>query len=156
MGQLKKLLLNLNDQYVFDSDWNVIKPRDPRVISLNLDMPGRPYSGHTATETLYQFLSTGKTKVSLSMLVGVSKVEFNLDKERFDELLDITRERLEKNYKNATWLDVLMLLLIRQLFRSEEKLNVWATHHLMEMNRINPDLSPFLKMLSNEKVEPDF
>lgn len=153
-GQLQKLLLHLNDQNIFNDDWSINEPQDTTVISLNLDMPGRPYSGHTATETLFQFLSDGETKTSLSMLVGLAKVEYKLDKDRFSELLDICQERLDKNYKLVTWLDILMVLLICQLFPKDDQLRQWAANHISEITEKNKSITKHLRRLSNNKADP--
>ena len=143
-------MLVLNDQEVFDALWNV----NELVLSLNLDMPGRPYSSHTTTETLYQFLSIGKNKPSFMNLVGVAKVAYKLDKEKFDAFFDICSERLDKSYKCITWFDVVMVLFILQYTSNNTELYGWAQFHLNQLISKNRDIVPYLEQLSSVKIAP--
>lgn len=153
-GQLRKLMLILNEQDVFDALGNINEPKKELVLSLNLDLYGRPYSAHSATETLYQFLSDGKNKISVLNLVGVSKTTYELRKDKFNAFLKICQERLNKNYKYVTWFDVVMVLFILQYTSQNNSLYAWAKSHLDKLIDHNNDIIPYIKHLSSTKVAP--
>jgi hypothetical protein len=147
-------MLILNEQDVFDALGNINSPKKELVLSLNLDVNGRPTSAHTATETLYQFLSEGKNKISAWNLVGVSHTTFELRKDKFDAFLEICQERLDTDYKYVTWFDVVMILFILQYTNHDNSLRTWAKSHLDKLVARNHDIVPYIQNLASTKVAP--
>lgn len=153
-GQLQDQMLILNEQLVFDKSGSVNEIKDEMTLTLNLDSPGRTVSSHTATEILFQFLATKKNKLSLSMLVGMSKTIYTLDGERFNGFFEITKERVDKDYKYMTWFDATMLLLITQRFEKSSNIYLWSKNHIEAIVRKDENIIPILKSLQNNKVAP--
>ena len=153
-GQLKKLMLVLNEQAVFDANWDINPIRSETVVSLNLDSPGRPVSSHSSTELLYQFLSNKKRKVSLLNLIGAFTTQYILDPAKFQAFLEISKERLVGNYRNVTWFDVTLLLLICQLHEKDSPDSVWAATHLAALYSKNPAIEDSFNFLADRKINP--
>src|SRR5712691_1120730 len=98
----------------------------------------------------FRAISEEKTIRSLSVLVGVFQSKFELNQEKLEALIQETLPYLNPNiaYAQLRWHDVVVLLLMKQLFQEGSEPHRFAAQHLATLVAINEGILKYYEYFS--------
>lgn len=137
----KAHMRSLKQQFVFDNNQKVNRPRNELVVHLRGHL--HPLGASTLVQDYYRGVSNEKQAGMGKGFPPVFKHEYKLNEAELQDLVQesVSHINPESEYAELRWHDVVVLLLIVQLFEPDNDLGKYARFHLSALMQLNPEIA---------------